>query len=86
MRNRLASLLAAAACGLLAAPALAAPITPAAFTGAQGVENFEGVGVGSNVAASVFANIVLPASVSAYTFASGSRTARSCTTPARRAP
>ena len=71
MRNRLASLLATAACGLLAAPALAAPITPAAFTGAQVVENFEGIVVGPNVATSAFANIVLPGSVSAYTFASG---------------
>ncbi len=71
MRNRIASLLTATACALLAAPAHAAPITPAAFTGAQVVENFEGIAVGPNVAASVFANIVLPGSVSAYTFTSG---------------
>jgi hypothetical protein len=49
----------------------AAPITPAAFTGAQIVENFEGIAAGPNVATSAYANIVLPGSVSAYTFASG---------------
>jgi hypothetical protein len=59
----------AALTGALAAGA--APITPAAFTGAQLVENFEGVAPGPNVAASAYANIVLPGSVSAYTFASG---------------
>jgi hypothetical protein len=71
LRTRIASLLGAAACALVATAASAAPITPAAFTGAQLVENFEGIGVGPNVAASAFANIVLPGSVSAYTFASG---------------
>lgn len=70
MRNRLA-ILAAASCAFVAAATNAAPITPAAFTGAQLVENFEGVAVGPNVAASAFANIVLPGSVSAYSFASG---------------
>jgi hypothetical protein len=69
MRKRLASLL--AACALVSVPALAAPITPAAFTPARVVENFEGVAAGPNVATSAFANIVLPGSVSAYTFSSG---------------
>lgn len=71
MRNRLASLLTAAACALVAAPAHGAPITPAAFTAARVVENFEGIGAGANVATSAYANILLPGSVSAYTFVSG---------------
>jgi len=70
MRNCLAPFL-AAACALTASAAAAAPITAADFSGAQLVENFEGVGVGPNVAASAFANIVLPGSVSAYSFVSG---------------
>jgi hypothetical protein len=70
MRARHA-ILAAACCALVAAAAHAAPITPAAFTGARVVENFEGIGAGPNVATSAFANILLPGSVSAYTFASG---------------
>jgi hypothetical protein len=71
MRIRIASLLTAAACALVAAPAHGVPITPAAFTAARVVESFEGIGVGPNVATSAFANILLPGSVSAYTFASG---------------
>ena len=71
MRIRLASLLTAAACALVAAPAHGAPITPADFTVARVVENFEGVVAGANVATSAYANILLPGSVSAYTFASG---------------
>jgi hypothetical protein len=46
-------------------------ITPAAFTGTQTVEGFEGLVLGPNVGASPFANIVEPGRVSAYTFASG---------------
>jgi hypothetical protein len=56
---------------LIAGGAEAAPITPADFTGAQLVENFEGIAAGPNVATSAFANIVLPGSIGAYTFASG---------------
>jgi hypothetical protein len=70
MRNGHA-ILAAVTCALVAAAAHAAPITPAAFTGAQVVENFEGVVAGPNVATSAYANILLPGSVSAYSFASG---------------
>jgi len=70
MRTRHA-ILAAATSALVAAGAGAAPITPAAFTGAEVAENFEGIAAGPNVATSAFANIVLPGSVSAYTFASG---------------
>jgi hypothetical protein len=70
MRNGHA-ILAAVTCALVAAAAHAAPITPAAFTGAQVVENFEGVVAGPNVATSAYANILLPGSLSAYSFASG---------------
>jgi hypothetical protein len=51
--------------------ALATVITPAAFGGAQTVESFEGIGLGPNVGASAFANIVLPALATDFTFASG---------------
>jgi hypothetical protein len=61
-----------AALGLaLATPAASVPITPAAFSGSQSVESFEGIGVGPNVGASVFGNIVLPAISSNLSFASG---------------
>jgi hypothetical protein len=70
MRRQLAAM-AAVSCALLAARADAAPITPANFTGAQLVEHFEGIGAGPNVATSAFANILLPGSTGAYTFASG---------------
>lgn len=63
--------LAAAASLLLAAAAGASPIQPAAFTPARVVENFEGIGAGANVGTSAYANILLPASTSTYTFASG---------------
>jgi hypothetical protein len=55
----------------LAGEARAIPITPAAFGGAQTVESFEGVGVGGNVGASVFGNIVLPGTTGSFTFGSG---------------
>jgi hypothetical protein len=71
VRKRLASLLTATACALAAAPAHGAAITPADFTVARVVENFEGIGVGPNVSTSAYANILLPGSVSAYTFVSG---------------
>jgi hypothetical protein len=63
----LAALLASA----FAAPSHALSITPAAFTGTQTVESFEGLVLGPNVGASPFANIVEPGRVSSYTFASG---------------
>jgi hypothetical protein len=55
----------------LAGEARAIPITPAGFGGTQAVESFEGVGVGPNVGASVFGNIVLPGTAAGFTFASG---------------
>jgi hypothetical protein len=70
MRTRHA-ILGAVTTALVATASSAAPITPAAFTGAEVVENFEGIAVGPNVSTSAFANIVLPGSVSAYSFASG---------------
>jgi hypothetical protein len=61
-----------AALGLgLASPAGSTPIAPSAFGGAQTVESFEGIGVGPNVGASAFGNIVLPALATDFTFASG---------------
>ena len=71
MRIWLASLVLAAGAALVAAAAGAAPITPADFGGTQLVENFEGIGLGPNVASSAFGNIVLPGSTSTFTFVSG---------------
>jgi hypothetical protein len=70
VRRQLAAVVAVSG-ALLAGGAGAAPITPADFTGAQLVENFEGIAAGPNVATSAFANILLPGSTGAYTFASG---------------
>jgi hypothetical protein len=55
----------------LASPAGAVSITPGAFSGAQTVESFEGIGVGPNVGATVFGNIVQPGIAAPYTFGSG---------------
>jgi hypothetical protein len=68
--NSIRALLAAAALAA-AGPAGATQITPAAFGGTQAVENFENITLGPNVGPSVFANIVMPAIVSDFTFASG---------------
>jgi len=63
--------LALLATAALATPAQALSISPAAFTGGQTVESFEGIVLGPNVGASPFANILEPGRVGAYTFASG---------------
>lgn len=55
----------------LAGSANAIAITPAAFTGSQVVEGFEGLVVGPNVVASGYSGIVEPGATGAYTFASG---------------
>lgn len=55
----------------LASSAGATPIAPGAFGGTQTVESFEGIGVGPNVGATGFANIVLPGTSSSFTFGSG---------------
>jgi hypothetical protein len=64
------ALLAAAALAA-AGPAGATQITTAAFGGTQTVESFENITLGPNVGPSVFANIVMPAIVSDFSFASG---------------
>jgi hypothetical protein len=63
--------LAAAAVALFAQPALAVSITPAAFTAAKVVESFEGIGAGTNVGSTAYANIFSPGVSGPYTFASG---------------
>jgi hypothetical protein len=55
----------------MADSAAAFTITPAAFTGAQTVESFEGLVVGPNVGASGFSGIVEPGKTGAFTFGSG---------------
>ena len=69
MRSRIVAGLIAGLLGATSAHAIS--ITSGAFGASMVVENFEGVAVGANVAASAFGNIVLPGSASDYTFGSG---------------
>jgi hypothetical protein len=55
----------------LAAGAAATPISDSGFSGSQTLESFEGIGAGGNVGASAYANIVLPAISTSFTFGSG---------------
>jgi hypothetical protein len=54
-----------------AAPVAATPITPAAFSGFQLVESFEGIAVGPNVRIGMGVSLLEPGTVSAFPFASG---------------
>lgn len=56
---------------LAASPALAIPITPAGFGGAQLVESFEAIALGPNIQIGMGVSLLEPGTVSAYTFASG---------------
>jgi len=67
MRN----LLLVAVALLAGASAQAVPISPSAFGSGAVVEGFEGIVLGPNVGASPFSNILEPADVSAFPFASG---------------
>lgn len=60
-----------ASIAMAAGAANSTSITPAAFTGGQVVESFEGIVLGSNVGASPFSNILEPGISGAYVFASG---------------
>jgi len=67
--HRHALLIAAAL--LAARPALATPITPAAFGADQVVESFEAIPLGPNIRIGMGTSLLEPGTVSAYTFASG---------------
>lgn len=56
---------------LAAAPALAIPITPAAFSGFQVVESFEAIPLGPNIRIGMGTSLLEPGTVSAFTFLSG---------------
>jgi len=60
-----------AAALLLAGPALATPITPAAFGADQVVESFEAIPLGANIRIGMGTSLLEPGTVGAYTFASG---------------